>query len=330
MRQKPIPIVACLAISGIAVLTACTSSPGSSNSSSSGSVTTVTIGNVPTTGPYTPVCVANKMGFFKAQGLKVSYVEAVTPAQDKALLGGSLDFGTLDSYEVLAANAAGGHLVMIASMSNVPASSLYVQKSVSSVQELKGKTVAVGSTGTASYIAAQILFSKYGMTGDVKLQPIAGGGPPVLAALTRNLVSGAQFSPPNTAVAAEKGYKDLVNGPDLGVQWVQGGVVTTQAFATAHPATVKNVAAGVAAAWTYMANPAHKANTISLISKCTGTSAADAAATYDYMIKIWRSQKTPTVSEAAMQAAIRWTPVAEQKGLKVTGQFDNSYLPSGS
>lgn len=314
-----------LVVSGTLVLSAC---GGGSGKSGSGSLT-ITIGNVSSTGPYVPVYVANDLGFFKKQGLTMKYSEAVTPVQDKALIGGSLDFGTISAIEELQANAAGGDMVMIASMSNVPASSLYVHKSIRSIQELKGKAVAVGSAGTASYVAAQLLFDRYQMTGQVKLTPLAGGGPVVLSALQRNLVAGAQFAPPNTAVAAKAGYVDLVDGPSLGVKWVQGGVVTTRRFIKAHPDAVKKVGAALAETWAFLANPTNKAKAIALIAKGTGTTPAAAATTYDYMIKIWSSQPTPTVDQAGMQTAIGYTEEAKNKNLKAADQFDNGYVSAG-
>lgn len=300
---------------------------GSTETTGSDAPIAVTIANVAQNVTYMPLIAARELGYFEEEGLTVKYIEANTPVQDKAMLGGDLDFGTLNSGQVLAGNAVGDYFVTVASLSNVPVMSLYGTAGMTKVEDMAGKTVAVGAVGTASDIVARIIFTKYDMLDKVKLQPISGGGPSVLAALDKGLVDGAVFAPPSTEIADSRGFVRLLDGIDIGTKWLQSGVVTTKKFAAANPEAVRRVATATAKGWAFLADPANADKVLELITN-NGVQPEFAKGAYDYLFKIWSTQKVPTVDLEAMQVALDFSPEGQKAGLKAADQFDNSFLPS--
>jgi ABC-type nitrate/sulfonate/bicarbonate transport system substrate-binding protein len=267
---------------------------------------------------------AVEKGFFAEQYLVVDYVNATTPVQSKALVGGQLDFYTGGVSEVILANEAGQDIVLIASLSNAMALSLYATSDFPTVQDLVGQSIGVGSVATTSYIAAQIILDYYGLTGQVSLTPITGGGPVILAALEGGQVVAAQFAPPSTAMADAQGFVEIVHGPDLDLDWVQGGVAVTRSFATENPAAVERVAAALVKTWQFVGDPANRDSVIELISRCTGATIEDSEVTYDYVHPIWQVDEKPLVSLSGMETAIKYTEGAGSQ--QAADQFDNSYL----
>lgn len=314
----------CIFALSAALLTAC---GGDGSEPSSDGTIKIRLANVEQNGTYMPVIAAKELGFFEDEDLDVTYNEAVTPVQDKAMIGGQLDFGTLNSGQVLAANSVGDLFVMVATLSNVPVMSMFGQPEIKTIEDLKGKTIAVGSVGTASDIVAHILLEEHDMLDEVTLQPIAGGGPSVLAALQKGLVDGAVFAPPNTSMAAAEGYNVVVDPYDLDIDWVQSGIVTTQRFAEENPEAVRRVAAAVTKGWQFIADPANEERVLEMLAE-SGTTTPDIdKATYDYMIRIWSTQDIPTVALEGMETAIKFSPEAQEEELKAEDQFDNSFLP---
>jgi ABC-type nitrate/sulfonate/bicarbonate transport system substrate-binding protein len=113
---------------------------------------------------FTPGFVAQDQGFFAKEGLDVSFtqvtgssaVATLTAAESQALVVGATELADFD--------AAGGDLVMVAAGSNYPAFSLYVNKSVRSVQDLAGKKIAVTRIGTSTDTTARIILEPFGLT----------------------------------------------------------------------------------------------------------------------------------------------------------------------
>src|SRR5207237_1440258 len=79
-------------------------------------------------------------------------VATLTSGESQALFIGATEVADFD--------AAGGDLVMVAAGSNYPVFSLYVNKSVPSIQGLAGRKIAVTRTGTSTDTAARLTFRK--------------------------------------------------------------------------------------------------------------------------------------------------------------------------
>lgn len=319
MRLTHVVLSATL-VAGTVGLVAC-GSDGDSDSSS-----TITMGNPATGGPDLPMFVAYEKGYFKDQGLDVTYTPANSPVLVQGLAGKKLNFATLPTGLMLSANAAGSDLVMISSISNITSISLYATKDVATAEDLAGKQVAVGNSGTSSNVEATFELDQLGVLDDVTPTIVSGSQPGILAAMEQGLVAAGSFSPPISAQATKDGFHLLTSGSTTNTPFVSGGVVVSKAYAADHPDVTKKVAAAMAQARTFIGDPANKDEVVALLAKDMGLTEDEAAAGYDQLMPIWTSTDTPAVSAEGMQNALEQNLDAVAKGLEAADQMDNSYL----
>jgi ABC-type nitrate/sulfonate/bicarbonate transport system substrate-binding protein len=278
---------------------------------------------------HEPLHLAKTRGFFAKQGLDVTLQDAAAAAQVAALGAGEVQFATVASSSLVSAVAGGSPVAMMASLADVPTVSMYSTKDVKSPRELAGKSVGVGRVGAATDLAAQLFLKHENLTNSVKIVAVGGESPAVLAALSKGLVAAGVFSPPATSQAASMGYVELINGPKLGLYWNNAGVVATRAYLKDHADTAKRVAQALTEAWAYLGSPANKDQVVADIAQATSASPADAAISYDYMLPVWQSKKSPFVDPRGLVTAIDLAREAQGKGLKPEDMMDGSFVPNG-
>src|SRR5207249_4515977 len=141
------------------------------------------------------------------------------------------------------ADLRGADLVMIATCSDLPIFSLFVNKKYTSVPELAGQSIGVTTAGSATDAAAHLFLKQFDMLDQVKIIPAGGTIPAILAALDQGIIAGGVLSPPTTARAAESGYTELVNGATLGVPMNHSGIAISRSYLKDHADAVHNFVA---------------------------------------------------------------------------------------
>jgi ABC-type nitrate/sulfonate/bicarbonate transport system substrate-binding protein len=134
------------------------------------------------------------------------------------------------------------------------------------------------------------------------------------------------MSPPTTARAADAGYTELVNGAKLGVPMNHSGIVVTRKYLRERPEEVKKYLAAYVGAWTFAANPANKAEVISVLAQYTQSDERLAEIGYQAIFPIWSGSKTPRVSRQGMVNLLQVSGVPDADTARPEQFFDNSLI----
>jgi len=165
---------------------------------------------------------AAKRGFAEREGLKLELVEFKDdPIGLKALLAGEID-----SYEggvqgPIAADVRGGDIKIIGCYWPIVPHGLMVKNNINSVEELKGKAIAVSSPGSFPYMLARVALAKYNFKpSDVKLAAV-GSDRDRYGALVGGVVDAAVVSNEYLPLPTSKGLKMLLTGKDAGPNFLR-------------------------------------------------------------------------------------------------------------
>lgn len=274
---------------------------------------------------FTPIFVAQDQRFFAKEGLDVSFAQVTGSSAVATLASGESQVLVIGATEVANFDAAGGNLVMIATGSNYPVFSLYVEKNVRSVTDLVGKKIAVTGAGTSTDTAAHIILEHFGLTGKVEILSAGGTLSGIMAAMSSGIASGGIVSPPTTAQAEAAGFKELVNGVRLGIPMTQSALTVTRSYLAQNRAIVLRVLRAYLAGWAYIRNPVNEARTEAAIAHYTRATPEQAAVAYKAFFPIWQ-EKIPRVDARGVVNAIRFSRSQQVRTMTPTSLIDDSLL----
>ena len=274
---------------------------------------------------FTSVWVALDRGFFTKQGLDVTFTQVTGSAAVAALSSGEAQAMSIGGTEVADYDAAGGDLVMIAAGSNYPVFSLYVHKSIGTIQDLVGKKIAVTRTGTSTDTTARLMLEHFGLTGKVDIVSAGGTLSGIMAAMTAGLAAGGILSPPTTAKAEAAGFKELVNGVKLGLPLVQTALAVRRSYIAQHRETVLRILTAYLDAWTFVRDPANAAAVEDVISHYTKAPAEDAAVAYRAFFPAWQ-ERVPRVDPRGVLNNLRFSANAQVRKMVPASLLDDSLL----
>ena len=124
---------------------------------------------------FTPFYVADKLGYFRAEGLNVKYQHGYVSELMPLLLQGKLDFVVGDPEDAIFAHTQGADVKYVMAMyQKVPVTVFSLPgKKIDSVADLKGKTVGIPGTFGSSYFALGALLDSARLKeSDVRLASI--------------------------------------------------------------------------------------------------------------------------------------------------------------
>jgi NitT/TauT family transport system substrate-binding protein len=157
-----------------------------------------------------PLEIAARKGFFRDEGFEVLTITMRTNIAVNALLTRNDDYATPSTSAIKAATA-GLPVKTIAVLLGRPDYFLTVKREVSSVRDLKGKRIAIGSFGAAADLALRTVAKQDGLDPDrdlIRLQ--MGGAAARYAALISGSVDATILTLPYNLQAEKAGYKDLL------------------------------------------------------------------------------------------------------------------------
>ena len=251
-----------VAFVAIVVLAACGSSAFSSSGSASGSssapakATTIRLGYFPNV-THAPALVGIEDGVFaKALGSSTK-LETTSfnagPEAVEALFAGAIDAAFVGPNPAINAySKSGGKAIRIVSGSTSGGAFLIVSAVITTVADLKGKTVASPQLGGTQDVALRSWLKKQGLSsdssggGDVIISPQANAD--TLNAFKQGQIAGAWVPEPwATRLLKESGGHVFVDERDL---WPQGQYVTTQLivatdFLDKHPDVIEGLLRGL-------------------------------------------------------------------------------------
>lgn len=209
----------------------------------------------------TPLYTAQKLGYFRDEGLSVETTTASGgPALTGALIGGSLDFVYNNYVSLFQAAAQGFGLVIVAHQNSAQqsppdAAPLVVASDggIAKVSDLANKRIAINALDNINRLAAQYFLEKNGIAGD-KVRFVEVPFPNMGDALAKGQVDAACLVEPfvtflkNAGKIRALGYPFIETSPGLDI----AGFVASRKFVSENPVTVERFVAALARANAYL------------------------------------------------------------------------------
>lgn len=245
----------------------------------------VTIGLTSKTASDWSVYVADKMGYFTQNGLQVDQiVTGSSAANAQQLTAGSVDIGEVSTTQVIQAVLGGAPIVSFINRTNNAPYLIIGKKGISSISQLRGKTVIVGGPNDVTLVFMNTVLGAYKMKPDDVIYTFAGGTSERFAALLSGTVDAAILLPPFSFRAESAGYPVLDRVQKYFPVFPFDTFSSRIDYAKKNPdiltAYTKSILQAVA--WLYI--PANKAKAAEILAEATNVSPDDANKTYDFFI----------------------------------------------
>jgi len=185
--------------------------------------------------------VTKEAGLFEKHGLSVDlvYVSSGTKVAQAVL---AREFPVaLAGGTIVNANLAGGDIVVVGGVVNVPSFYFLVQPSIKRVEDLKGKAVGITRYASSTDYSVRYFLKKSGLEPDrdVKILQM-GGQPEILAGVQAGVIQGGIFSSPADYKARKVGFVQLVDISKIGLDYPTVSIVSSRSYISRDPGTVKN------------------------------------------------------------------------------------------
>lgn len=296
---------------------------------------------VSTAASFAPIWAAKDGGYFDQEGLDVTLTRMAGQEVISAMISQEVPVVFIGGQPVVSADLGGAQLVLVAGFSDELGNSIYVDPSIASPDQLKGKVIGVTALSSASDTAAVLGLRYLGLDGQVTI--VASGGPPeTLAAMQAGQIQGGVFSPPDTFQAEQLGYHELINVADTGATYASAVISTSRPWAQAHPDVLVHYLRGLLEGVHRLV--VDKPFGMQVIGQYTGTTDPTILSeTYDYYVGLWKHDGTmspdavqETLGELADQQPAAQTATPDQfidttyvDQIKASGLIDQLWGPGG-
>jgi NitT/TauT family transport system substrate-binding protein len=192
--------------------------------------------------------IAKDAGYFEKYRLDVEmFFEGASPIMVQSILAGDNQLAGMGGPAVVTNVLKGGEVIQIAAITHTFTTPMYVQPSITDLQQLRGKKIGVSRLGAVSHLTADSILRR-ARVGDVTIIQ-TGGIPESMAALMSGNVDGAMVNPPNNIILREKGFRELVGSKQLkemNLRFVENGVVAKRDYAEKNSDKVKRFLKSIA------------------------------------------------------------------------------------
>jgi ABC-type nitrate/sulfonate/bicarbonate transport system substrate-binding protein len=174
---------------------------------------------------------AKDAGAFERHGLDVDLIYIGTGTKMvQALVGGDIKIGQVGGAAPLGARLRGAEVKIIAVAYNTLALSLIAQLDIRAMADLRGKRVGISRFGSNTDFGMRYLLKKHQIADrDVTFLQF-GEAQAIFGALVSGAIHAGILSYPTTAAAIRKGFKELVDFSDAGIEFPNSNVVVTDRF----------------------------------------------------------------------------------------------------
>jgi NitT/TauT family transport system substrate-binding protein len=179
-----------------------------------------------------PIWVVQEKGLLKKQGLDAEVISiTASPIAAQALLAGELDVIVTSVTTLVSARLAGADVVMILGMVPTFVDHIISLSSITSVEQLKGKTGGVNRLGSTSDLGLRLALRKLGVDPEKDAKIIStGGNPERFAALAKGLTQFTIMPEPFVREAEKLGFRDLLDIGSLKIPFWWNAVLTREAI----------------------------------------------------------------------------------------------------
>lgn len=286
----------------------------------------VTAAFVAPSAAFTPLFITADAGLFTKYGLNVNARLINTTVAVKALLAEETDF-LVDGPLLIAARLGGARVKYFGAYMQRFVFQIWGAKGISTLDQLKGKTVAVSPPRGAVDIATREALKKQGLVPDSDLKFVYNDQvPAILTAIVTGTAAAGTRSAPLTLNARNAGLNLLLDIRQLNIAGLQGDYRTTEKFLNNHPNTIyafeRAMAEGVILA---KKDSAAAKNAIAKHLKVSDPKVLDAA--YDFYAPYLETKFA--VRNDVIRAELDYLNEKEFPQLKIANTsdfFDNSFV----
>jgi NitT/TauT family transport system substrate-binding protein len=200
---------------------------------------------------------------------------------------------------------------------------IIARKEIRTVEDLKGKSIGVGSVAGLPYRLLRIFVKKYGLS-DTQIRPVGGSQPERYNAMLQGVIDAGPFTPPMDARGRKDGYNLVYHMNDLGLPAIYSSLHTNSKSLRERRQTVQRFVAALAEAVKFVEDNPDKAK--ASVAKILRVSDQDALqASYDAYARKHVNRRL-VVPMVAVADSIE---VAREAGAKVSKKateiVDNSF-----
>jgi NitT/TauT family transport system substrate-binding protein len=168
-------------------------------------------------GAYVGIWVAHDAGLFAAEGLddQLIFIPSATQLA-QVTVAGDVDIASLGGGPMMAAVLSGADLKAIGNNVNKLVFSIHARPEVKSIEELRGRRIAVSRFGSSSDVSARYALRKHNLDPqkDVVLMQL-GSMSSMFGALKSGAVDASLVSPPTQFLSEKLGFKEILSITDM-------------------------------------------------------------------------------------------------------------------
>ena len=284
-----------------------TTTPSASSSATAPALTTVSVGDFPTSALTLPFAIAQAEGYFTDAGLNVQPVMATSgPTLASELIGGTTQIAVEVPPNAFPAMQQGESMLAMPPYGRIDLAIVTPDGSgVTSLKSLAGKTIGVTAVGAFTETFAKYVLQLNGINPDSVTFVAVGALATQVAALSAHTIDATVLSSDAIASVTAHGIKldtlaSSLNGTagQLGTVGLQSFWATTPGYQSAHPAVVKDFCTAMTRATAFLADDANRSAGVPVIEQLLSVPAPAAGQVWDTVHDAWSTQLTATRWEA--------------------------------
>jgi len=122
---------------------------------------------------------------------------------------------------------------------------IIARKEIKTIQDLKGKSIGVGSVGGLPFRLLKVFTKKFGLE-DAQIRPVGGSQPERYAAMVQGVIDSGPFTPPMDARGRKDGFNIVYHLNDLGLPAIYSSLHTNAKTIRERRLTVQRFVAALA------------------------------------------------------------------------------------
>ena len=234
---------------------------------------------------FWPTYVADKQGFYAAQGLEVRRSVVDPNITVSSLIGGAMDIAFADSTQLLFALEKHADLVVVGLSADRQPYRLMTAPSITTLAGLKGKKIGVASEIDVYTYVLKTILRGAGLNPDKDVVWVVGGNQQRrLAAMTGGNIDAGFFSPPSDSRLRKAGFNGLAFAPDYVPHLMLSTQVVRRTWTQSNGDVLRRLLHAQTAAVQWLYDPKNKQEAIAILVEQTGAKPDDAQEAYEYFV----------------------------------------------
>ena len=256
---------------------------------------------------YLYAAIAQQKGFFRQEKLDVDLVRVAGTVAVTGLASDDIEYTLMFSQTIQAA-LTGIPVKVLASFTDNSTGALVVKPEIKTLQDVKGKRVAISSFGAGAHVTADLMLRYAGIATDAVKFVALGPETARLAALEQGLVDAAILNPGGSSNAERRGFHTIARAYEL-FTFPYAGLAASDKRIKEKPEEIKKVLTALLKGSRYILND--REGTMDVMMKWLRVDKQSAGDIYETIRRI--SSDDGTIPASGLRLAIEHS----QKRLKI-------------